>query len=61
MYIHVTYWCDTYIRIYEKIFKVPEDISWCIDWDTFDELFKQEAKKRGYNKITYKLSTHPDL
>lgn len=61
MYIHVSCWTKDPVMIKEIVFKVPEDISWCIDWDVFDELFLKEAKQRCYYKMTYKLTTHPDL
>jgi len=61
MYIHVSYWSENYIRIYKEVLKVPEDISWCIDWDTFDELFKQKANRYSYFRMTYYLYPSPDL
>lgn len=51
MYIVLYYVGERYL-IRKEIMKVPEELEWCIDWDIFDELFKERTKKSNC-KMTY--------
>lgn len=59
MYI-VLYYVGKKYFIRKEIIKVPEELDWCIDWEVFDELFQERAKKLNC-KMTYIVVSPTDL